>query len=183
MPHRAPRRPRPPLDQARLEELALSYVGRFATTRAKLATYLGRKLRERGWVEDRPPPDIGSLVERHARSGLIDDAAFALAKSQSLSRRGYGKNRVRQQLRGAGVGEEDGVAALEHAANEAIASALRMAERRRFGPYGADSPDPRQRQRQVAAMVRAGHSLGLSLAIVRCPPGAHPGRDELAGNL
>ena len=30
--------------------MALAYVGRYATTRAKLASYLGRKLRERGWL-------------------------------------------------------------------------------------------------------------------------------------
>ena len=69
MPHRAPRRPRPPLDQAKLEELALSYVGRFATTRAKLASYLGAQAARARLGEDRPPPDIDALVERHVRSG------------------------------------------------------------------------------------------------------------------
>jgi regulatory protein len=44
-----PRRALPPLDQAALQELALRYVGKYATTRAKLRAYLGRKLRERGW--------------------------------------------------------------------------------------------------------------------------------------
>ena len=38
-----------PLDAPRLEELALAYVARFATSAAKLETYLRRKLRERGW--------------------------------------------------------------------------------------------------------------------------------------
>ena len=40
---------RRPLDPARLEELALAYVARFATSAAKLERYLPRKLRERGW--------------------------------------------------------------------------------------------------------------------------------------
>ena len=40
------RKPRPPLDGEKLKELALAYVGRFATTRSKLATYLARKVRE-----------------------------------------------------------------------------------------------------------------------------------------
>ena len=50
MARRTDRRPRPPLEQEKLSELALSYVGRFATSRAKLATYLERKVRERGWT-------------------------------------------------------------------------------------------------------------------------------------
>lgn len=178
MPQRAPRRPRPPLDQPRLEELALAYVGRFATTRAKLAAYLARKVRERGWGEG-PAPDIAGLVERHSRSGLVDDSAFAMAKAQSLGRRGYGQARLRQQLRGAGVGEADGAEALDFAGGEAVESALRMARRRHFGPFAAETPDPKQRQRQVAAMVRAGHPLGLALAICRRAPGDHLDPDEL----
>jgi len=38
---------RPPLDAEGLERLGLFYAGRYATTRAKLADYLRRKLRER----------------------------------------------------------------------------------------------------------------------------------------
>ena len=36
-----------PLDAARLDELALAYVARFATSRAKLLRYLARKVRDR----------------------------------------------------------------------------------------------------------------------------------------
>ena len=39
------RKPRPPLNSEKLNELALAYVGRFATTRAKLRSYLKRKVR------------------------------------------------------------------------------------------------------------------------------------------
>ena len=39
-------RSKKPLDASRLDELALAYVARFATSRAKLLRYLGRKLRE-----------------------------------------------------------------------------------------------------------------------------------------
>ena len=46
---RPAKRPRPPLDPEGLERLGLFYAGRYATTRAKLAAYLRRKLRERGW--------------------------------------------------------------------------------------------------------------------------------------
>ena len=71
----------------------MAYVGRFATTRAKLAQYLRRKLREKGWEAPRPP-DIEPLVERLARLGYVDDAAFALSKARSLGQRGYGERRV-----------------------------------------------------------------------------------------
>ena len=49
MSRQRPRKTAQPLDGQRLDALALHYVGRFATTRAKLVQYLHRKLRERGW--------------------------------------------------------------------------------------------------------------------------------------
>ena len=96
---RAPR----PLDPARLEELALAYVARFATSAAKLQQYLARKLRERGW--DGPgPADLGAIAERFVACGYIDDEAYARAKSGGLLRRGYGPRRVAQAL-----GESGGI--------------------------------------------------------------------------
>ena len=96
----------PPLDRDGLERLAVSYAGRYAVTRAKLKAYLARKLRERGWIGEREPP-VDGLVERFARLGYVDDAAFATARAQSLSRRGYGARRVETALKVAGIEEAD----------------------------------------------------------------------------
>src|SRR4051794_7903103 len=109
-----PRKARPRLDARRLEELALRYVERFATTRAKLRAYLARKVRERGW-RDESDPDFEGIAERFARRGYVDDAAYALAKSQALAGRGFGKRRVVEKLRAAGVGEADSEGARSHA--------------------------------------------------------------------
>jgi regulatory protein len=166
-----PTRPRSALDGKRLEELALRYVGRYATTRAKLRSYLARKLRERGW-EGEAAPDLDALATRLSQLGYIDDAAYALSKSQALASRGYGRRRLEAKLRIDGVGEEDSEAAREHAEAEAVEAALRFAERRRIGPFGAEIGDSRRREKAIAAMVRAGHSLSLARAIASLPPGA-----------
>ena len=166
-----PRKPRPPLDEERLSELMLAYVARFATSRTKLATYLARKLRERGWAGDGEPP-VAELVGKAAGSGFVDDAAYALGKSRSLTARGYGGRRVAQALHAAGIDEADAEAARAHAREEAAEAALRFARRRRFGPFGTRAADPRLQEKQLAAMIRAGHELRLAKAIVRLPPGA-----------
>lgn len=167
---RKPRKPRPPLDAATLDELALAYVGRFATTRSKLGTYLARKLRERGWGAEQPP-DIEQLVERLAASGYVDDEAYALSKSRTLTARGYGPRRVGQALRAAGIDEEDSGDARELAQSQAVEAALRFARRRRIGPFGDGSGDRSARDKALAAMVRAGHAFSLSNAILRLEPG------------
>jgi regulatory protein len=171
MAHYKTRQPLPPLKQSALHELALRYVGKYATTRAKLRTYLTRKIRERGWDETREP-DLEALANRFAELGYVDDAAYALSKSQSLSARGYGSRRVADQLRHAGVAEDDGRAAIEAANAEAVEAALRFARRRRIGPFAANSADRAERQKWIAAMVRAGHDFGLARAIAGFAPGA-----------
>ena len=168
------------LDEAKLGELALRYVTRFATTRAKLRAYLSRKVRERGWSGEREP-DFARLAERFADQGYIDDAAYALGKSQALTGRGFGKRRVLDKLRAAGIGDEDGEGARAHADREALSAALRFAERRRLGPFAASAPrDPKEREKALAAMVRAGHGFAIARAIVALAPGAEIDREALA---
>jgi len=159
-----------PLDCVRLEELALNYIARFSTTASKLERYLIRKIRERGWAGDRPP-EPGRIVERLAGLGYVDDAQYALSKARALTGRGYGPRRVSQSLYAAGIAEEDGEAARALAGEESVEAALRYARRRRIGPFAAEVPDPAARERALAAMIRAGHSFGISRTILALKPG------------
>ena len=161
MPRRPDRQPRPPYDEETIERLALFYVGRFATTRARLSDYLGRKVKERGWAGARPFDPAG-LADRLAGLGYVDDLAFAEARARSLGARGYGVRRVAQSLRAAGVGEEERASALPEDEEAAWEAALAFARRRRIGPYARGTPDPRERQKQFAALMRAGHGVDVA---------------------
>jgi regulatory protein len=178
MGHDKTRRPRPALNTRALDELAMSYVGRFATTRAKLREYLARKLRERGW-DGAAMPDVQEIADRFAARGFVDDGAFALAKARTLSGRGYGTRRLVQTLRTAGVGDDDATPALREADDHAVDSILRFAQRRRIGPFAATLPDPKARDRAFAALVRAGHGFALARSVVNLAPGEEPDRDLL----
>lgn len=179
MSSRQHRKPRPPLNASRLDEMALSYVGRFATSRSKLLSYLNRKLRERGWDGDREP-QLDALVERLARLGYVDDKAYALSKAKSLTSRGYGGRRVTQALAVAGIGDEDRNEARDHAESQAVEAALRFARRRSIGPFASSRADPREREKALAAMVRAGHRFSLSKAIIDLDPGEEADVESLA---
>jgi len=175
---RAPR----PLDAAGLEQLALRYVERFATTRAKLVTYLKRKLREREWTGE-GEPDPAALAERMAELRYVDDQAFAEARAAALTRRGLGPRRVRDALRQAGIDEEE-AGRLAPSGEEAAAAALSFARRRRFGPWasGGGAADRDILARQMAAMARAGHGYALSRRILEWPGGTEPEPAELLGD-
>jgi len=155
-----PRRTPRPLDQDALQRLALHYVGRYATTCGKLATYLRRKIRERGW-SDEVEPDVDGVVTRCADLGYVDDASFAEARSATLTRRGFGSRRIGQALTGAGIAR-DLAAQFVHDDETAFAAAEAFARRRRIGPFAVSPPDDTARRKGFAAMMRAGHSPQLA---------------------
>ena len=147
-----------PLGEDSLRELALHYVGRYATTRAKLVRYLERKLRERGW-DGEGRPDTEALAARFAELGYISDRIYGEMKARSLAARGYGARRVEAQLRVDGLGEEDRGAARREV--DARGALLRFAERKRLGPFAAEDPTPERERKQFAACLRAGHDVSL----------------------
>ena len=168
-----------PLDPSRLEELALRYVARFATSAARLEAYLMRKLGERGWRVDGEPCENGSndssqdqagervaeIVRRFIAAGYVDDEAYARARSGSLSRRGYGQRRIDMALDAAGISGDlrEAVRCDERGQRRA---ALSLVRRRRFGPFGKEPIDRALRERQLAAMARAGHRLDMARELV-----------------
>ena len=169
-------RPRPPLDAEGLERLGLFYAGRYATTRARLADYLRRKLRERGWSGSGEAP-VEPLVERFAQLGYVDDRAFAASRAAALLRRGYGERRVSDALKVAGIAEEDSAEARDRAAEDALAAAHRFARRRRLGPYADTVPDREARRKAAAAMVRAGHRMETVWKVLGTSPAELPEPD------
>ena len=160
------------LDIQALNALALAYLGKYATTCHKLRTYLSRKLVERGWDgADEPPLD--AIVARCAELGYVDDAGFAEARGAALMRRGYGEQRVKAALRGAGIDSETLEPVSAAAREGALEAALVYARRKRIGPYGNESIDPDQRRRQLAAMLRAGHPPDIARLVVFSEPGTY----------
>ncbi|TGX55566.1 hypothetical protein E5A73_00025 [Sphingomonas gei] len=168
-----PRRPLTPLNLADLERLALRYVERYATTRGRLADYLRRKIRERGW-SDEASPDLAALAQRMADLGYINDLLFAESKAGAMGRRGLGARRVGQALRHAGIEDADLEMVAQGVEAGAKSSAIAFARRKRIGPFAREAAERSEQEKQLGAMLRAGHALDLSRKIVRMSPGEDP---------
>jgi regulatory protein len=167
---------RSPLDKEALNRLALAYVGRYATTRAKLATYLSRKVRERGLDGDEPAL-IEAIVERFVDAGYVDDAAFAAARSGTLTRRGFGSRRIGQALSADGI-DRDLAASFDHDDEAAFVAAETFAKRRRIGPFSQTAGDDATRRKALSAMIRGGHGFALARRFVDALPGEIPDRED-----
>ncbi len=166
-----------PLNSKRLDELALRYVARFATTRSKLRAYLSHKVREKGWGEEREP-DLDGIVLKLTDLGYIDEPAYALAKSRQLVRKGYGGGRLDDALKRSGIDEDAGKDARAFASKQALDAALRFARKRKIGPFASSAFQKKDRDKAIAAMVRAGHPFQLALKIASLEPGSNVAEDE-----
>ena len=153
------RKSAPPIGPASLEAMALRYVGRYATTREKLTRYLHRKIAERGWDGDGPPP-VEALVERLGTLGYVNDRLFAESRTRSLSRRGYGGRRIDQSLAADGIAPPLRAEAAEGL--DPLQAALTLARRKRIGPFGSESSTPETRRRAFAILMRAGHAPDIA---------------------
>jgi regulatory protein len=155
-----------PLKEPALEALALAYLERFQTTRARLLRYLGAKLRAVGW-DGEEPPDLPALVGRLAARGYLDEEAFADARARGMARKGFGSRRIAARLMADGIAPEPAVAYAGIADEEEQARAY--ARRKRFGPQGDAPLDRATWNRQFAAMLRAGHRADVARRVLREP--------------
>lgn len=161
---RKERKPLKPLDPAALQAVAVRYVERYQTSRARLLRLLGQKLRQRGWEEGLPEPDLEALADRMVELGYVNDTTFAESRARGLSRRGMGAGRVKQALAAYGVDGDIVSGALSEL--DGWTAAKDFARRKRLGPFGPGATDQKQRAKQMAAMARAGHSFDVARRVV-----------------
>ena len=113
---------------------------------------------------------VDALVARLVSVGLVDDRVYAEGRALSLHRRGTAARVIRARLRQKGVGDDDIEAALATVAEENtdgdLAAAVNLARRRRLGPYRRTNPEPDRRQRDLAALVRAGFSYDIARRVL-----------------
>ena len=99
---------RVPIDAALLDEWALSYLGRYASSAENLRLVLRRRVRRRSGADAgsvRAADElIDPLVARYRAAGLIDDAAYAAARVRGHLARGHSLRRIAAGLMAKGIG-------------------------------------------------------------------------------
>ena len=157
-------------DRARLRRAALAYLARYAAPAAHVRRLLQRRL-ERGAARGAEiragEEDIDAVLADLVRMGLIDDRAWAEAQAKALRRRGASARGLAARLSSKGapraeierlLGEEDGAAELR--------AAWALARRRRLGPWRDPAGRAERREKDLAAMARAGFRLDLARQVI-----------------
>jgi len=165
-------RPAKPPDEASLHEAALAYLAQYAATQATLRRVLDRRVDRWARAQDQKVDAaqlaearrlVGIVVARLAAAGAVNDAAFAAARANSLTRAGHSRRAVISYLAAKGVAADTARAALPGEEDAELAAAVSLAARRRIGPFRRPDavPDEALRMRERGVLARAGfaHSV------------------------
>jgi regulatory protein len=153
-----------PIPPSLIEEWALAYLGRYASSAANLRRVLLRRARRR--VGSGTPIDkevsaaIDALIVRYQEARLLDDAAYAGGQVRRGLARGRSLRQIEAGLRAKGIGADEASAALgalrQETADPDLAAAIAFARRRGFGPFCRGPAGGADGRRALAAFARAG---------------------------
>ncbi|OYW66851.1 MAG: hypothetical protein B7Z40_09885 [Bosea sp. 12-68-7] len=162
---RAPRR----ITSDYLQRAAMHYLERYAAPAAQLRRVLARKVALSCRHHEQDPaifePMLDEVVARCMSSGLVDDQRFAQARAATLRRKGRSARAVAASLSAKGVGRELAQVASLASEEDELEAARKAARRKRLGPWSRGDRAA-SRQKDLAALARAGFNMTTARAVI-----------------
>lgn len=169
-----------------LANAALQYLTRYAASEESFRRVLKNRIR-RAALDN---PDFGAdlerqgvllceierLLEKHRKSGALNDDSFAETKVRSLRREGRSRRYIAQKLAVKGLSSKTVEAALLQNAEGAtadeaeFAAALALAKRRKIGPFRKGLTDRELKRKEFALLARAGFSFDTAQKVLGSGP-------------
>ena len=162
------------VSRKKLENAALHYLQRFSTPSEGLRRVLMRRVwrsaHHNGFDADEGAKWANEVVAKMQACGFVNDRLFAEGRVRSLLARGKPLRGIRLQLHNKGVGKEiiDEVFSLveEEDGDVDFTAAMALAKRRRLGPYSTRLNRLERREKEMAAMARAGFDFETARCII-----------------
>ncbi|SCA56448.1 Regulatory protein RecX [Candidatus Terasakiella magnetica] len=165
-----------PVTKESLRNAALNYIDRFATSRHNLRHVLVRRVQKSNYYHDTSIQDgidwIEELLDKLEQAKFIDDARYAEGRAGALHRKGTSQRVIRMKLMEKGLSEDHINKALEALREESQSenlerdAAIALARRRRLGPWRLPEKREDLKEKDLAAMARAGFSYDLAREII-----------------
>ena len=162
----------------RLTNKALHYLGRYASTSARLKAILHKFAKLKLGQADPALLDhmIREVVESCVRLGYVDDEAFIKSQLRQGLRNGFSKQRILLKLAQRGISRELAVAVMDEQTGEPsdkedneLAAALIYARKKSVGPYSRAESRPLENQRHLARLARNGFSFDVVKQVMALP--------------
>ncbi|CCQ72358.1 Regulatory protein recX [Magnetospira sp. QH-2] len=160
----------------RLEKAALHYLERYASSIENLRRVLMRRVRTsahyHGTDLEQGAAAIDAIIEKLVKKGFLNDALYAEGRVAALRRRGTAERMIVLKLKEKGLDNETIRQALDRWAEDQgteegeFAAAVNLARRRRLGPWRDPAKRSDTRDKDWAALARAGFSPDLARKVV-----------------
>ena len=156
----------------RLKNIALYYLKRFETSAKNLRDVLCRRVDKYayydkefdkkeayGWVDD--------LVEDFIRLKYVDDARFAEIKVRGYLLAGKSPRYILGKLKEKGIDDQVAEDALQQQEYDPLASAIKLAKKKKIGPFSPSEEIRRERRsKDLAVLIRAGFDYDIALRVL-----------------
>ncbi len=160
-----------------LHNSGLYYLERFAASKAHFKSVMVRKVRRSCMHHVDQDFElcvqmVDDLADKFERSGLLDDAVYTRGVVSSLRRRGKARNAIVQKMMVKGIDRERTLEALdrldyaqcESAEDAERQAALKLARKKRLGPYFAG--EEQDIKKSLGVFARAGFSYAVATFIL-----------------
>ena len=174
--NRAPRRkPQKKITPQRLKNIALYYLKRFESSVENLRSVLHRRIdayaRENPeWNKAEAYEWCESVLTEFVRLHYLDDARFTEIKVQSYLNAGKPARYIQNKLRAKGIDAAQVDAVLSEQEYDPLAMALKLAKRKKIGPYRPSETRREFRQKDMATLVRAGFDYDTVCEVLEYTP-------------
>jgi len=165
-----------------LDNIAVHYLSRYAASEFSLRRVLENRLRRAAgrnaefsgndMLQNELRVAIDSIVDKHKKSGVLNDVAYAEMKTASLRRAGRSARAIKVKLSRRGIAVPLIERSLEQSAEgmdaEAVElkAAMALARRRRLGPFRTKDGGPEAARKDLAALARAGFSFAIAKQVL-----------------
>ena len=159
-----------------LRNAALKYIDRFATSRENLRHVLMRRVQKSAYYHDISIEEAQSWIEKILdkleQANFINDTRYAEGRAGALHRKGTSLRVIRMKLKEKGISEPNIQQALSNLEEETQSenlerdAAIALARRRRLGPWRLHEKREAMRDKDMAALARAGFSYDLAQEII-----------------
>ena len=153
----------------RLTEAALLYLGRYESSVQSLRRVLKRRIERWSKAEgfEIDGAVIDAVIDKLKKVGAVDDARYAEMRAGSLQRSGRSGRAIRAYLATRGISAEIAEQAMADRPTDAdFESALLLARRKRLGRFRLPELRAEKRDRDLAALGRAGFSWEIAKRVV-----------------
>lgn len=160
------------ISRVRLKNIALYYLKRFETSAANLRAVLKRRIDDYayydkefdraeayGWIEE--------LLEEFIRLKYVDDARFAEIRIRGYLAAGKSPRYILGKLKEKGIDEHLANSLLDEQEYDPFESALRLARKKKIGPFSVSEDIRRERRnKDLAILVRAGFDYDIAVKVL-----------------